>query len=784
MIKNYFKIALRNIRRYSTYSILNISGMAIGMAIAILLFLFAQNELSYDRFYKNADNIYRVLEKHYEGDGKIQQRALTSYPLATALKEKYPEIILSSRYHNFWQTFTKGDDYVQGTLAPVDKDFFEMFDIVFVHGDETSALNGPNDIVLTEDMAARYYGKEDPMGKKMTLPPDHVFTVTGVIKNVPRNSFFYIDCLVSSEFLKFQGDLNNWENITNYTFIELKRGTDSKFVEEKIKFIIQDNLTKAKEAKAEVFLQELTKIHLYSHGKYALDIGAGNIAYVRLAVLMAILILTIACINFMNLFTAQSSRRAKEIGLRKVAGANRRIIIFQFLCESLLIILIAHVIAMILVELLLPGFNSLVPSKLKLSYGSAGLYSGLMTIVLFCAFLAGGYPAMYMSSFEPINIMKGINRSSGNAKIRRSLVVLQFTLSFLFIISTLIVGAQLKYLQNKNLGLDIANVCRFSFSDINQGSFKRDLGNNPDILGVSMTSDNTISFWNSTPDFSWEGKQEADKVMFSIFSTDENYLQTFKPEIIKGRFFSSDLTTNNNTLVINERAAKLLGFKDPIGKQLSYHGANYLIVGVLKDFHFQSLHSRIEPLVIMYMPLSATNGLCNVRMKPDKITSTLTYIRETYKSYNPKHPPSIGFLYDDYKLQYFLEQIINSVLVFITFLTIIISCLGIFGLSTFMTVSRTKEIGIRKVNGAKSNQIFFMLSKEYFTLVGISSIIASPIAWFATNMWLQSFAYHLNLNLGLFVVAWIIVMALTLVTVGLQSYRAASKNPVEALRYE
>jgi putative ABC transport system permease protein len=783
MIKNYFKIALRNIRRYSTYSILNISGMAIGMAIAILLFLYVENELSYDRFYKNADNIYRVLEKHYNA-GKLQQMALTTYPLATTLKEKYPEIILSSRYNNFWQTFTKGDDYVEGTLAPVDKDFFEMFDIVFVQGDKISALSGPNDIIVTEDMATRYFGKDDPMGKKMTLPPDHVFTVTGVIKNVPRNSFFYIDCIVSSEFLKFQGDLNNWNNATTYTFIELNKGSDSKLVEGKIKNIIQDNSKEIKEAKAEIFLQKLTKIHLYSHGKYDHDIGAGNIAYVRLASLMAILILIIACINFMNLFTAQSLRRAKEIGVRKVAGANRRIIIFQFLGESLLIILVAHLIAMILVELMLPGFNILLHSQLKLSYGSAWLYTGLITIVLFCAILAGGYPAMYLSSFEPINIIKGINKNSGNAKIRRSLVILQLTLSFLFIISTLIVGAQLKYLQNKNLGLDIANVCRFSFSDINQVSFKKDLSNNPDILSVTMTSENPISFWNITPDFNWEGKQKTDKIMFSIFSTDENYAQTFRPEIMKGRFFSSDITANNNTIVINEQAAETIGFKDPIGKQLSYHGLNYIIIGVIKDFHFQSLHSRIEPLVIMYMPLTVKSGLCNIRINPDKITSTLTYIRDTYKTYNPNHSLNIGFLYDDYKFQYFLEQIISSVLVFITFLTIMISCLGIFGLSTFMTVSRTKEIGIRKAHGAKTIEIFTMLSKEYFIVVGISFIIASPIAWFATKIWLQSFAYRINLNLWLFGLAWIIIMVITMLTVGLQSYRAASKNPVKALRYE
>jgi putative ABC transport system permease protein len=783
MIKNYFKIAIRNIRRYSTYSVLNITGMAIGMAIAILLFLFVLHELSYDRFYKNADNIYRVLERHY-ADGKLQQLALTTYPLAPALKERYPEIILSSRYHNFWQTFTRGGDYVEGTLATVDVDFFEMFDIEFVHGDKRSALSGPYDIILTQDMASRYFGKEDPMGKKITVPPDQVFTVTGVIRNVPRNSFFYIDCIVSSEFLKFQGDINNWNNATTYTFIEIRKGSDNKKVEEKIKNIVQDNSRELKEANAEIFLQNLKKIHLYSHGKYALDIGAGNIAYVRFAILVAILILTIACINFMNLFTAQSSRRAKEIGLRKVAGASRRIIFFQFLSESLLIILVAHLIAMILVELMLPGFNSLLRMQMKLSYGSAWLYTGLITLILFCAFLAGGYPAMYMSSFEPINIMKGLNGNSGNQKIRRLLVTLQFTLSFLFIISTLIVGSQLKYIQNKNLGLDIANVCRFNYSDINRETFKRDMRNNPDILSVTMTSENTVSFWKVTDGFSWEGKREGERIQFSLFSTDEDYALTFRPEILSGHFFSSDISTNSNTVVINERAAAVLGFKDPVGKQISYQGMNYRIIGVLKDFHFQSLHSRIEPLVIMYMPASVTSGLCNIRLKPDKIVSAVSYIRNSYKSFYPKYPPNIGFLNDDYRFQYLLEQIISSVLIFITFLTIIISCLGIFGLSTFMTVSRTKEIGIRKVNGAKSIEVFSMILKEYIGLVTISFLIASPIAWFATNIWLQSFAYRINLKPGLFALAWIIVMVITMLTVGFQSYRAAGKNPVEALRYE
>ncbi len=788
MIKNYFKTAIRNIKRYSAHSILNIIGLAIGMVCAILLLLWVQYQLSYDRFHKNADCLYRVLERHYS-DGKLQQLALTTYPLADALKEEYPEIIRTSRYQNFWESYPKGDDIVEGTLATVDKDFFEMFNIVFVLGDKKGASSGPYNIVITEDMANRYFGDEDPLGKAMTVWPNYIFTVTGVIKNVPRNSHFYIDCLVPSEFLEIKtgASLSEWNQANNYTFIELIEGADSKLVEEKIKGIIQRNLkgSDAENLHSEIFLQNLKNIHLYSQGKYALDIESGNIFYVRLAILIALVILTIACINFMNLFTAQSSRRAKEIGLRKVAGADRQKIVSQFLGESMLIVLVSMVIAMILVELLLPGFNILMRTGMQVNYKSAGLYIVLITVILFCGLMAGSYPAFYLSSYEPINIMKGvIKKDSGNARFRRILVVIQFTLSFLFIICTLIIGAQLRYIRNKNLGLDIDNVCRFSFSDINRETLKKDISNNPDIVSISFTSQNTVSFRETTTAFEWEGKKEGDRVVFNILNADEDYAVTFKPELRKGRFFSSDFSTDKTTIVINESAAEIIGYKDPIGEYLSYNGLNYRIIGVLKDFNFQSLHSKITPLVIMLLPPAVTSGICNIRMKPDHITSTVSYIRNIFKSYNLNFPLNIGFLDDDFNFQYMIEQIIGTTLGYLTFLALIISCLGLLGLSTFMTVRRTKEIGIRKANGAKSIEIFSLLSKEYISLVVISFLIASPVAWFAMNMWLRSFAYRINTGWWIFALALVITIAITILTVGFQSYKAARINPVEALRYE
>ena len=441
MIRNYFKIALRNIRRYPAHSILNIIGMAIGMACAILLLMWARNEASYDRFHKNADNLYRVTSTENYG-GRFHQQATTPFPLAAALKEEYPEIIRSTRYHNMQVSFKKGDDKINGQCAFIDKDFLEMFNIGFIHGDKSIALTRPYEILITEDLAKKYFGEEDPLGKSITKWPNEIFTVTGVIKDIPRNSHFYFDCIVSNESYRTNyGKVNadsiwGWQSVFNYTFIELSEGTNCKLVEEKIKNIIQ---RKRSGANTVISLQNIRKIHLNSR-KYEGDIASGNIQYVRLASLLAILILAIACINFMSILTAQSSGRAKEIGIRKMAGANKPKIIVQFLGESLLIVFIAHIIAMILVELLLPGFNNLMHAKLEVNYLSTGLYMGLFVVVIFCGLLAGSYPAFYLSSLKPLATIRGmIDDNPGKARFRKTLVISQFALSFLFIICTIIV---------------------------------------------------------------------------------------------------------------------------------------------------------------------------------------------------------------------------------------------------------------------------------------------------------------------------------------------------------
>ena len=783
MLKNYFKIAIRNISRYSTYSILNISGMAVGMACSILILLWVQDEWSYDRHLKDANNLYRVLEKTISIDGHLFQEAKPPTALAAALKEQYPEIIRSSKYLTFPISFQKGDEYIPEVVAFADEDFLKMFDIEFKRGDINSAFNGPMNIVLTEEMAHKYFGNDDPIGKTLK-PSGFTFTITGVVKSLPHNSHLNFDFLVPFEYLKGMGlNMNDWgAHGSCYSYIELKAGTDSKFVDNKIKDIVQRNL-KDPVYKPEIFLQNVKKIHLYSSGKYAFDLpGQGDVIYVRILGLVAIFILVIACINFMSLATAQSTRRAKEIGMRKITGASKTKIILQFLGETLLIVLIAHIIAMILVELFLHGFNNLTGKQLFVDYQNSGLYFWLITVVLVCTLLAGSYPALYLSSLKPLNIINGIINKPGKAGFRRVMVVLQFSLSFLLIIFTLIVGSQLKFLQHGNLGININNIGHFKFDGIRNETLKAELGNNPDILSTTIEAPDVFDADGTAQSFDWEGNKVNGEFYFSALYTDPDFAKTFQLELKDGRFFSSDFPGDSTALVINETAAEIISFKEPIGKILSSRGDKFRIIGVVKDFHIKSLHTKIEPLAIL--KLNGMNGNCYVRMKPGHITSTVDYIKKIFKSHNLDYPLQFKFLDDEYDKLYRTEQRIGKILGYSSFLAIIISCMGLIGLSLFMIEIRTKEIGIRKVNGAKSIKIFLLLSKEYLVLVLISILISSPIAWFGINKWLQSYAYRTTLNPWIFAVVGLIVLFIALLTVGLQSYKAARKNPVDALRYE
>ncbi|MGD2034501.1 MAG: ABC transporter permease [Bacteroidales bacterium] len=790
MIKNYFKIALRNIKRYSAHSILNISGMAIGMACTILLLLWVQDEWSYDKHFKNADNIYRVIENPNPSEDEAPF-AISSSPLAGILKKDYPEIIRSSRYKTVVLYLKKGDEYSEEKyVAAVDTDFLKMFNIEFIRGDVHTALDAPHNIILTEKMARKYFGNEDALGKTLQFA-DHIKTVTGVVKSFPHNTHIGFDILVPFEWLKEIGEpVKEWW-FRCYNYIELYEGKDSKLVDEKIRDIVKKHNT---EWNAEIFLQNIKKIHLFSSRKYTHDVkGQGDIIYVRILAIIAIFILVIACINFMNLYTAQSSRRAKEIGIRKVTGANKRKIVMQFLGESLLIIFVAQLIAIILVELSLPAFNHLTGKQLAIYFKGSGLYIGLIAVLLFCSLLAGSYPALYLSSLNPSEIVKGIiNKNPGNTKFRRVLVIFQFSVSILLIICTLTVGNQLNYMQNKDMGINKNSIGYFIFptygGDPKLETLKKELSNNPDIIGVTRAQFTPFNIETTLNNLVWSGKQKGDEVLFYNLAADMDYLKTFQLEMVKGHFFSPEYATDSFGIVINEKAAEVMGFENPLEELVRIYNYSIPIIGVMKDFHFKPLHYPIEPLIINIGPSNLVNkGTSNtifIRMRPDHITSTVSYIEKTYKSFHPPLPLEFHFLDEDFDNLYHTEQRISKIFAYFSLLAIIISCLGLIGLSTFITRRRTKEIGIRKANGAKSVDIFSLLSKEYILLVFVSFVIASPVAWYSMNKWLHSFAYRITMGLWVFALSGTMVLLIMLLTVSLQSLKAARKNPVKALRYE
>jgi putative ABC transport system permease protein len=782
MIKNYFKIALRNIKRNYTYSILNIIGMAIGMAAAILILLWVQDEWSYDRHFKNANELFRVIENQNLSAGGSSLMVPVPGALARLLKEEYPEIIRAVKLCPSPLTLQKKDEFIEETVISTDKDFLKMFGIRFIRGDINTALDDPHSIVITEETAKKYFGNEEALGKTVASRGFNV-TVTGVVKSMPENSHIQFNILIPVEWLSLlAAHTDGWNERFN-TYIELKEGTDSKIVEAKIHdFINRHN----KESNSEIFLQNIKKVHLYSSGKYFADsYGTGDITYVRILSLIAIFILIIACINFLNLSTAQSARRAREIGVRKVSGANKQKIVLQFLGESLLIVLGAHVIAMIFVELLLPGFNNLIGKQLSVDYHSAGLYIGLFTVVIFCSLLAGGYPAFYLSSLNPLDVMKGtVNKNPGNTGFRRILVIFQFSLSILLIICTLIVETQLKYIQNKKLGFNKDNIGYFMFptrpSDPKLEALKKELVSNPDILSVTRAGN---PFYNdgTRNGFTWEGKSEGNDVYFHMIGVDPDYANTYKLELKEGRFFSTEFQTDKTAIVINEEAEKIFGFSNPVGVTItSSRGSRLNIIGVVKDFHIQSLHHKIGPVI---MQMSESNTFY-IRMKPDKIIPVVESVKKTFKAFDPGLPIDFHFLDDDYDTLYRTERRMGKIFGYFSLLAILISCLGLVGLSAFMTQRRTKEIGIRKINGAKPVEIFILMSGEYIFWIMISIVIACPIAWFAMNKWLQNFAYRTKISWWEFALAGVIALIIALLTVTIQSFKAANKNPVEALRYE
>ena len=792
MFWNYIKIAWRNIKRYKGYSFINIFGLSLGLACCILILLWVQDELNYDRFHTNADDLYRVVTEFHKTEPVTHYWPVCA-PLAPALKEEYPEIVKATRFTRLRRgqliKFAE-KKFLEPRICLTDPDFFSMFTFPFLEGDPQTALSNPNSIVLLETVSAKYFGDENPIGKVLNINNEYDFTVTGVMKEIPENSTLQFDFLVPfvriEDFEQAWAVLDNWTLSGFATYIQLEKMASSEVLENKIAYYLKKHVPESEDV---IYLQSFNDIHLYSsHIRFGIE-GQGDIAYVFIFSLVALFVLIIASINFMNLATARSANRAKEVGLRKVVGAKRAQLIRQFFCESVGMAFFSLILAVGLVELFLPVFANLSGKTLVLDFSShIHILLAIIIMTLITGFLSGTYPALFLSSLRPVKVLKGTLKTEGRGLLfRRVLVVSQFSLSILLIICTIVVSRQIGYMQNKKLGFDREHVVYLPIrEDLAEKyeTLKTELVNKAGIMNVAASSSLPTSGVILTTDkVSWEGKNPEDNVVLEVTSTGYDFIETFDMEMVEGRSFSKEFVTDEEeAVVINETAKKIIGMEEPVGKQLIFGDSATTIIGVVRDYHFKSLHSEIEPLLMAIVP--SLYRYVFIKLDAGDIPGRIANIKRTWNTFFPETPFEYHFLDEAYDKLYRTEQRMGTLFNYFTVLAILISCLGLFGLASFMAEKRTKEIGIRKVLGASLSGIVLLLNKQFTKWVLIANLVSWPIAYYAMSKWLQGFAYRINLGLGTFALAAMIALAIAAITVSYQSIKAALTNPADSLRYE
>jgi ABC-type antimicrobial peptide transport system permease subunit len=777
MLKYYFLIALRNVIRYKAFTAINILGLSIGLACSILIYIWVKDELSFDRYHKNAENIYRVYEKQYYSGGETFLAFATPEPLAKALKQDIPEIINATRLNLFWETLLVryGDKVFNETRGyAADQEALEMFTYPFIYGDQSVALKDPYSIVLTRSMVEKYFGNENPVGKSLNINNKYELTITGVMEDVPLNSHVRWEFLVPFEFMLEVWDYPEglWSSNTFRTYIQLSPGTSKEVVEKKIINFIQKHY----ETDIELYLQPLLKTHLYS------ILGGGPIQYVNIFTIIALFILFIACINFMNLSTARSSRRAKEVGIRKVSGATRAKLISQFYGESILLTLAAAIVSVILVKILIGPFNNLSAKELEFRLFNPEMLAVMCTIILVTALFAGSYPAYFLSSFNASDVIKGTYRI-GSSTFRKFLVIVQFTISVALIICTMVIYKQIQALDKKDLGFDKYNILYFPLRDFsNYPAFKEALLKYPGIENVTATNRVPVTMTNSSWRYKWEGKDPSLEILFQQIYVDFNYTETFHMEMAEGRTFSQQFSTDTVRYIINEEAARRMGINSPVGKILYYGDDQGQIIGVVKNFNFYHLSRAIDPVVLAIDPDYFTEVV--IRIKPNDQNNTISEIEKIWDNYYSGEPFEYQFLDEELDQLYRPEQRMGTIFNLFSLLAILISCMGLFGMSSFMAEQRTKEIGIRKTYGSSLFNIFMLINGSFVKWILIANLIAWPLAWFSMNKWLESYAFRTSISWWIFLLAGAVSIIIGFITVTYQSLRAASTNPADTLHYE
>lgn len=786
MLKNYLKIAWRNLLKNKTFSLINILGLALGMACSLLIMLWVQDEIKMDRFHKNDARIFTVLENQFYS-GVINTFGATPGILADIIVKDIPEIEMASQW--LWEqspVLAAGNTFDNEKGRYVQGDFLRIFSFDLSQGDPKTALKRPDGIVISQKLADKYFKGQDPMGKTMRIDNKDDVIVTGVLKEIPAYSSVKFDFLMSYDrWIKDNKWAQEWGNNGPRCVVLLDKNADVDKVNAKIKGYLK---TKNKDSNIDLFLVNYGQSYLYSKWDSGKQNG-GRIEYVRLFTIVAVFILIIACINFMNLATARSVKRAKEVGLRKVVGAHKSSLVGQFMGESILITLLALVFALILVGVLLPSFNTLTEKQLSLNFFNPTLLLLLLVLTTITGVFAGSYPALFMSSLNPVVVLKGALKFKPSAAyFRQGLVVFQFGLSILLILSMIVVYRQIEFIQNKNLGFDKSNL--LYISDVEKGmaknfaSFKQVLENEPGIRALTVSQAGPMDYGSSTMGVTWPGKDTTQRMLFNVNPVGFDFVKTMGIKLLDGRDFNPAFGTDTSNYLVNEAAAKKIGYKDPVGKELTMWRKKGKIIGLMKDFHIGSLHVAIEPLIINLQPRQENWGAVLILTEPGKTKLAVANIEKVYKQYNPGFPFKYHFADEEFGNLYKAETVVSKLSNYFAFLAIFISCLGLFGLAAFTAEQRTKEIGVRKVLGASVTNLVGMLSMDFVKLVGIAALIAFPIAGYFLQNWLEKYAYRIDMEWWYFLVAGIAALLIALFTVSFQAIKAALMNPVKSLRGE
>ncbi len=812
MFKNYLKIASRNLFKYKTYTLINILGLSVGIACTILILLFVKDELSYDKFYKNHDRIYRVTREWLNNDGESSLHlARVAPPIAMLLKNDYPDLIEEiARVRAGFNTLIKLDDgrsFVEQELFWAEENFFRIFDYEFIYGNPESALKEPNSIVLTKSIAEKYFGDENPVDKVINYEDRVSLKVTGVINNLPQNTHFQFDILGSFKTLVpvFGEEYfrTNWSSNNYLTYILFPENVTPETLESRFPEFLDRHLSD-REGDGTVdtpvrmphetnilHLQRLTDIHLKSH--LSSEVGEnGNIDNIYLFVIIALFILGIACINFMNLATARSAKRAREIGMRKVLGALRQQLVYQFLGESFFISLLSLIVAIIMVELMLPSFNTFAGKELSLNIFSDPFIGGGLVLFLFIvSLISGSYPAAYLSGFIPVEVLKSkVGLKSGSILFRKILVVSQFTISIALIIAVGIVIDQMKFMQNKDLGFTKEQIVLLPADNTmwdKAESIKGRLKMNPGVVNASFSrlvpSDRLLNSWGArTKDGDNPGQVPF---RIAVIEIDYDFFNTYDMEIVAGRMQSREFASDSaEAFVLNEEAVKKLGWlpvENAVGRPFVYGNRSGRIVGVVADNNFESLHNKIAPQIYVIQPQVHR---VSVRVNPENLKATLAFLENEWSGLRPDYPFEYTFLDERFEELYREEARLGELTGMFSGLAIFIACLGLFGLASFEAEQKTKEIGIRKTLGATVSSIVINLSSEFLKLVLISNLIAWPVAFWGMKEWLGTFAYSTSISAVTFIMAGTAALIISLLTVSFQSVKAALANPIKSLHYE